>query len=73
MKVDEVRKQMAEHREYCNAVLRELRGYATAGFQYSRDMGVGGMQNVAAEKEDSDTGTADLDEHVLDEGKPGLL
>jgi len=63
-KVDEVRKQMpvAEHREYCSAVLRELRGYATAGFQHSRDMGMGGMQNVAAEGEDSDTGTADLDE-----------
>jgi prefoldin subunit 5 len=61
-KVDEVRKQMAEHREYCSAVLRELRGYATAGFHNSRDMGVGGMQNVAAEGEDSDTGTADLDE-----------
>ena len=56
-KVGELRKQMAEHREYCSAVLRELRGYATAGFQHSRDMGMGGMQNVAAEGEDSDTGT----------------
>jgi hypothetical protein len=64
-KVDEVRKQMAEHREYCGAVLRELRGYAAAGFQHSWDMGVGGMQNVVqsvAEGQDSDTGTADLDE-----------
>jgi hypothetical protein len=64
-KVDEVRKQMAEHREYCGAVLRELRGYAAAGFQHSWVMGVGGMQNVVqsvAEGQDSDTGTADLDE-----------
>ena len=61
-KVDEVRTQMAEHREYCSTVLRELRGYVNAGIQHSRDMGVGGMQNVAAEGEDSDTGTADLDE-----------
>ena len=59
--VKELRKQMAEHREYCGVVLQELRGAANAGLRRSRDVGVGGRQN-AAEREDSDMGTADLDE-----------
>ena len=59
--VDEVQKQMAEHREYCGAVLRELRGAAIARLRHSRDVSVGGVQNVA-EGDGSDMGTVEPDE-----------
>ena len=65
--VEELWKQMTEHRRYCGEILRELRGYATAGLQHSRNMGVDAdaMQNVA-EGEGSDTGTAEPDERTAE-------
>jgi hypothetical protein len=68
-KVNEMRTQMAEHREYCGAVLRELRGAAMAGFQHSRDVDMRGVQSVAesaAEGEGSDTGTEEPDERTAE-------
>ena len=56
--VEELWKQMTEHRRYCGEILRELQGYATAGLQHLRNMGVDAVQNVA-EQEGSDTGTAE--------------
>ena len=52
---------MAEHRRYCGEILQELRGYATAGLQQSRSVGVDAVQS-AAEEQDSDTEMVDLDE-----------
>ena len=59
--VGELWKQMAEHRRYCGEILRELRGYTTAGLQHSGNKGVDAVQSVA-ERQDSDTETAGLDE-----------
>ena len=63
--VEELWKQMTEHRRYCGEILRELRGYATAGLQHSRNMGVDAVQNVA-EGKGSDTGTAESDERTAE-------
>ena len=41
--VEGLQKQMTEHREYCGAVLRELRVAAAAGFRHSVVVGVGGV------------------------------
>ena len=54
---------MPEHREYCGAVLRELRGDKATRVMCSEDAGAGGMQSVAGGGS-SDAGTTDLRETV---------
>ena len=45
--VEEVRRQMAEHRAYCGAILWELRGAMVAGITCSGGAGTDGVRSAA--------------------------